>query len=386
MSATANGVAGRQRGEERRRWPPAPRGWTIASRSRRARVGEDHCAEPRRGRARRRGVSIAGRSARPRPPGPACRARRPRAPARRHRPPARRPRAGDWRHGSCRSRCRRSGRSLHARPRTLDRRAGAQAVSARASAAVTVCAAPSRRSAGRRRRAPASARRPPSATSGWTSPTSTLPFSRERRAACRLPSGNRRSTVALVGQRVDADVDHRRARLDERRGVTKPGRPTAATRMSAVAGHLRPGRACASGRSVTVASRCSSSSAIGLPTMSLRPMHDRVPARASGCPRARAARCSRAACRRPAPGASAPAGRRCTGGSRPRPWPGRSRRRPAARRRRPCPAGSGDCTRMPSIAVVGVQRPRPGRAPRRAWRRLAQPHAARRGSRPRPPS
>ena len=74
-----------------------------------------------------------------------------------------------------------------------------------------------------------------------------------------------------LGRPVDPDVDHRRALLDHRRRVTIPGTPTAATITSA--------RDVSAARSrvrewqiVTVACRCSRSSAAGLPTMSLRPI------------------------------------------------------------------------------------------------------------------
>ena len=53
--------------------------------------------------------------------------------------------------------------------------------------------------------------------------------------------------------------------------VTSPGRPTAATRMSAWR-QTSARSGVFEWQIVTVASRCSSSSAIGLPTMSLRPM------------------------------------------------------------------------------------------------------------------
>ena len=49
------------------------------------------------------------------------------------------------------------------------------------------------------------------------------------------------------------------------------------------------------------------------------------------------------------------AGRRSPGGSRPRPWPDRSRRTPAARPPRPIAAGSGDCTRIAVVHGARVQ-------------------------------
>ena len=109
------------------------------------------------------------------------------------------------------------------------------------------------------------------ATSGCTSPTSTEPRLVEHLRAA--PGCVAEDALRLVGRGdgVDADVDDDGAGFDELRASRTPGRPMAATRMSAV-------RAIA-GRSrvrewqiVTVAFLCSSSAAIGLPTMSERPM------------------------------------------------------------------------------------------------------------------
>ena len=73
-----------------------------------------------------------------------------------------------------------------------------------------------------------------SATSGCTSPTSTDPCARTARAADALREKSLCATLG-IGHEVDADVDDRRARLDERSAARSPGRPSAATRMSAVA-------------------------------------------------------------------------------------------------------------------------------------------------------
>ena len=108
-----------------------------------------------------------------------------------------------------------------------------------------------------------------SATSGWTSPTTIDP--RRSNASRRFePAGNSRSTSArsatwLVPTSTTAAPGLTNA------GVTNPGRPIAATRMSASAA-TRGRSTVREWQTVTVACRCSSSSAIGLPTMSLRPM------------------------------------------------------------------------------------------------------------------
>ena len=93
---------------------------------------------------------------------------------------------------------------------------------------------------------------------------------RERLAALRARRKQPLDERA-IGHLRGADVDHRRARLHERRR-----HETGAGRSRRRGCPLPPPRA---GRSVvrewqivTVACRCSSSSAIGLPTMSLRPM------------------------------------------------------------------------------------------------------------------
>src|SRR5262245_51632571 len=108
-----------------------------------------------------------------------------------------------------------------------------------------------------------------SATSGCTSPTTTDPrrsnVSRPFAPGAKIFSTADRSLSRLMPTSTTVAPGFTNAR------VTNAGRPIAATRMSA-------SRATA-GRSrvrewqiVTVAFRCSSSSAIGLPTMSLRPM------------------------------------------------------------------------------------------------------------------
>ena len=100
-------------------------------------------------------------------------------------------------------------------------------------------------------------------------------------------------------------------------------------------------------QTVTVASACISSSAIGLPTMSLRPSTTaRRPASATPLRGEQLHDARRRAGHeaRPLLHAAAP---RSRGGSRPRPSPAARRRARAARR----PArGSGSCTRMPWIS------------------------------------
>ncbi len=77
--------------------------------------------------------------------------------------------------------------------------------------------------------------------------------------------------LGAVGEAVDADVDDGRAGL-MKSAVTNAGRPMAATRMSACAAHLGEVAWSCEWQMVTVALSCSSRSAMGLPTMSLRPM------------------------------------------------------------------------------------------------------------------
>ncbi len=108
-----------------------------------------------------------------------------------------------------------------------------------------------------------------SATFGCTSPTIIEP--RLSNAARRAGSpGNIFSTAALVSRRL-IPTSITAAPGFTNAFVTNPGRPIAATRISASAASL--GRsAVREWATVTVACRCSRSSAIGLPTMSLRPM------------------------------------------------------------------------------------------------------------------
>ena len=174
--------------------------------------------------------------------------------------------------------------------------------------AAACSSAASRSSAVRRRRAPASARRPLRSTAGCTSPTTSDAAALERLATLRARRERARSTIARSLDRRRADVDDRRARLDEV-GVTNAGRPIAATRMSASRA-TRGRSAVREWQIVTVAWRCSSSSAIGLPTMSLRPMTTAcAPAIGDVRPLEQLDDAGRRA-RRRAPRGSAPAGRR----------------------------------------------------------------------------
>ena len=161
-------------------------------------------------------------------------------------------------------------------------------------------------------------------------------------AAAKSTSPTSRRLAVRPVDAVDPDVDHRGAGLDP---VARhhPGRPTAATRMSArrqTAGRSRV-RECAI---VTVQLSPSRSCAIGLPTMLERPTTTAsCPARS---PTGRAAASgSRAGCRAPAPARpiarrpALPAWKPSTSLS------GADRRRARAWRR--SARGSGSCTRMP---------------------------------------
>ena len=137
--------------------------------------------------------------------------------------------------------------------------------------------------------------------------------------------------------------------------VTNAGRPIAATRMSA----SRATEANATVREwqiVTVACRCSSSSAIGLPTMSLRPM---TTARAPAIGDARALEQLDDAggrARRPASAGSGRAGRRSSDESRRRPFLVEIASKTCRSASAPIASGSGDCTRMPSCASLRLSR------------------------------
>ena len=77
--------------------------------------------------------------------------------------------------------------------------------------------AASRSSAARRRRAPASARPRHRRRAGWTSPTTTRAAPARSLAAAASPAPKSFSTTAAIADRRRADVDHRRAGLDELR-------------------------------------------------------------------------------------------------------------------------------------------------------------------------
>ena len=108
-----------------------------------------------------------------------------------------------------------------------------------------------------------------SATAGCTSPTATEPFAAARPGDARAPP-KKRDASRFVGDAVHADVDDRRARLDELRR-DEPGAPDGGDEDVGLARDRRQvGRARVADGDRGVA--CSSSSAIGLPTMSLRPI------------------------------------------------------------------------------------------------------------------
>src|SRR5712692_1235618 len=107
-----------------------------------------------------------------------------------------------------------------------------------------------------------------SATSGWTSPTSTNPFSRNWASFEGNFAKRRSASAALVIRLMPTSITAAPGRTQP--GSTIAARPMAAMTMSA--------RRTTSGRfrvfewqMVTVAFACISSSAMGLPTMSLRP-------------------------------------------------------------------------------------------------------------------
>ena len=134
--------------------------------------------------------------------------------------------------------------------------------------------------------------------------------------------------------------------------VTNAARPIAATRMSAPA--ATPGRSrVREWQMVTVALRCSSSMAIGLPTMSLRPI---TTARAPEI--STPSRSSRSMMPEGVHGASA--GRFCTrrptlAGLNPSTsLPGAMASNTCCSASAPMPSGSGDWTRMPSWAGLAL--------------------------------
>ena len=193
-----------------------------------------------------------------------------------------------------------------------------------------------------------------SATAGCTSPTTSAP--RRSNASRRFePGGNSRSTVAAIVDPRRADVDDRRAGLDElRRHERRP-----ADRRHEDVGLARQPAARSAVREwqiVTVACRCSSSSAIGLPTMSLRPMTTACAPAIAISDRSSSSMTPdgvhgderRAVLHQPADVDRMEAVDVLVGPTR--------RRRPAARRPVPCASGSGDCTRMPSCASLAIQR------------------------------
>ena len=145
---------------------------------------------------------------------------------------------------SCRWRSRRSAPIAHvtASANHADR---PRACSARGAACF---ASASRSSAGRRRRAPASARRRPRPTSGCTSPTSDGAL-RSNDCQSRVAFGGRATatTAASVTRLMPTSITVAPGLTKSR--VTSPGRPTAATRMSARAADRRAGSASANGRS-----------------------------------------------------------------------------------------------------------------------------------------
>ena len=188
---------------------------------------------------------------------------------------------------------------------------------------------------------------------------------RTRRAASS-PAGTARSTIARSVDRGCADVDDRRARLDE---VRRDERRPADRRHQDVAPRARP-----RGRSpvrewqiVTVACRCSSSSAIGLPTMSLRPMTTaRAPAIAmpdrsssSITPDGVHGDERRAVLHQPADVDGMKPSTSLSGS-----MASNTRRSASA----PIAAGSGDCTRMPSCTSLRFSRSHDRAAARRATR------------------
>ena len=131
------------------------------------------------------------------------------------------------------------------------------------------CSSASRSSAARRRAGPASARRRPSRRADRRRRPAASPSSRTRRGAASR-AGTRPATVAassIVFMPTSTTV----APGLTNAGVTKPARPIATTRMSAVAA-TRGRSAVREWQIVTVALACRSISAIGLPTMSLRPI------------------------------------------------------------------------------------------------------------------
>ena len=196
--------------------------------------------------------------------------------------------------------------------------------------------AASRSSADRRRRAPASARRPPRSTSGCTSPSTSdaAPLEGLAPLASRPETAARRSPRSLDPRR--ADVDHRRARLDEvRRDERRPAeRGDEDVGLARDARQIDGPRMADRHRGVAMQQQQRHRLADDVAAAD----DDRVRAGDRRCPSARAARSRRTACRRPAPA------RFCT--SRPTliGWKpstslsgDRSRRTRAARRRRPSP-------------------------------------------------
>ena len=137
-------------------------------------------------------------------------------------------------------------------------------------------------------------------------------------------------------------------------GVTNPGRPMAATRMSAAEATAGRSRV-REWQTVTVACRCSSRAAIGFPTMSLRPMTTaRRPS--MGMPD----RSSSSTTPDGVPGAKA--GRFCvsrptlTGLNPSTSLAGSMASNTCCSASAPMPSGSGDCTSTPSTSADALNR------------------------------
>ena len=196
-------------------------------------------------------------------------------------------------------------------------------------------------------RAPATA-----ATSGCTSPTTVAPrrSSTSRRGESGPNSAATRSRSVIREVPTSITVAPRFTKS----AVTKPGRPMAATRMSAAdatAGRSR----VREWHTVTVACRCSNRAASGLPTMSLRPMTTaRRPS--MGMP----FRSSSSMMPEGVPGTRA--GRFCTSRPTLTGWKpstslaGSMASKTCCSASAPIPSGSGDCTRTASTASAALNR------------------------------
>ena len=188
------------------------------------------------------------------------------------------------------------------------------------------------------------------AASGWTSPVTTEP--RLRNAAIFLePAPNSASTSAAWSSRFMPTSTTAAPGFTNSR-VTNAARPIAATRMSADAA-TSGNAAVREWQIVTVALRCSSIIAIGFPTMSLRPITTaRAPAIGIR------ARSSSSITPHGVHGASA--GRFCdrrptlTGLNPSTSLVGAMASKTRCSASSPIPAGSGDCTRIPSCAALSL--------------------------------